>query len=332
MYSFLRYFIWLTLISLSATNCDVNNDNLNDNVYQKGKDEWMFLTDSIKNIIKIKAYDNAVYLCCGNGIYKSTDEGLTWYKIPINRAVFDLVVIDNVILAATYIGCYRSIDSGVTWERKNNGIDGNVLKSDMTSMELINNRVFSGMDEGGVFWTDNTGEIWNKSLPDSISFGVYNLFHFKGILYMCAYAGGYYMGHFLQGGLFYSLDSGLIWKSTSITGNYITIQNVTVTDKVIIASTTNQGDGAMISYDRGNKWDLLYPKIESKNITSVLSKGDSLFIGTADKGIYFSNDNSVNWKSYNDKLEGKVINTFGMSNKYIFVATFLDNRLYRRML
>lgn len=144
----------------------------NHNIIYAGTGESMFSVDVIN----------------GNGIYKSTDKGQTWFHLPstINNLDFNnisRIIVDpndaNIILASTSSGRYRlafanksgifkSTDGGNSWrevynEQLNGGL-GRVKKV----LQIIEtpgnfNILYAAVDEGGILKSSDAGETWFKS-------------------------------------------------------------------------------------------------------------------------------------------------------------------------
>ncbi len=77
----------------------------------------------------------------GDGIYLSTDTGLTWTKKNnglSTTGILDLQTVGENILAGTFKGVFISNDNGSSWVERNNGL-GNQL---IYSLIVINNYIF----------------------------------------------------------------------------------------------------------------------------------------------------------------------------------------------
>jgi hypothetical protein len=120
----------------------------------------------------------------GNGLYKSTDNGLTWNKLtstaPNTPQSFDSnwdiiykVATNNsdtandMVLAATYGGIFRSLNGGTSWVRVLGSLGGN--DSYFTNVEISDQGVCyatlsSDGSQGGI-WRSPDGMTWTKINP-----------------------------------------------------------------------------------------------------------------------------------------------------------------------
>ncbi|MEE3037182.1 MAG: T9SS type A sorting domain-containing protein [Bacteroidota bacterium] len=123
----------------------------------------------------------------GNGIYKSSDGGLSWDSIPStadNNAAGSFNVFDfawNIALdatnndedelyLATYGGIYRSVDAGETWVRELGGIsaDAYYTNVEINSQGVVYATLSSDGDQEG-FWRSEDGMDWVNITPKNFS-------------------------------------------------------------------------------------------------------------------------------------------------------------------
>ncbi len=144
----------------------------NHNIIYAGTGESMFSVDVIN----------------GNGIYKSTNKGQTWFHLSstINNLDFNnisRIIVDpnnpNIVLASTTSGRYRldfanksgifkSTDGGNTWrEVYNEQVNGGLgrVKKVLQIIETPGNFnvLYAGVDEKGILKSIDAGETWFKS-------------------------------------------------------------------------------------------------------------------------------------------------------------------------
>lgn len=138
--------------------------------------------------------DSVLYAAYVSGLFKSTDKGTSWTKLPLDPGHWGIscVAVDphdlNIVYATVFSrglppgGVFKSTDGGMTWEEKNNGLDN--MKWDISSL-LISSKepstVFLGTytakgtnDTVGVFRTTNSATSW-VPFDDGLPGGIYSL-------------------------------------------------------------------------------------------------------------------------------------------------------------
>jgi hypothetical protein len=112
----------------------------------------------------VRSEGSYVYVGSDSGIYRSTNSGDSWMRIPFttyNEGVYSIAINGNNVFAGTNNGIYLSTNYGLNWLPKNQGLDSN---STVNSV-YINN--------GYVFLTLNFNEIgkgvWRRSISEIIS-------------------------------------------------------------------------------------------------------------------------------------------------------------------
>jgi photosystem II stability/assembly factor-like uncharacterized protein len=105
----------------------------------------------------------------GNGIWKSTDRGLTWSQLSstatnTNFSYVNRLIVDpnnaNIVLAATEKGILKSNDGGITWthvHKSNRGVE------DLIENPVDFNILFAGENSVGVLRSSDAGDTWQIS-------------------------------------------------------------------------------------------------------------------------------------------------------------------------
>jgi len=119
----------------------------------------------------------------GNGIYKSTDGGITWDSIPItadNNAagnfnpwdfIWNIALdpsnnIEDELYCATYGSIHRSVDGGQSWSQMLGGGNAYYNNVEVTSNGVVYATLSSdGTDKG--IWRSEDGMSWNRIQPNS---------------------------------------------------------------------------------------------------------------------------------------------------------------------
>lgn len=130
----------------------------------------------------------------GDGIFKSTDNGLTWSQLAstasgtpetlYEKADMDFVwkilvdhtdLTNDVVLAATFNGVWRSTDGGTNWTAvlgldTLQGGDSDYVSLEMTSTGVFYASVSSGTPTTG-FWRSDDGITWTEITPAGFTSG-----------------------------------------------------------------------------------------------------------------------------------------------------------------
>ncbi len=113
----------------------------------------------------------------GNGIYESTDDGVSWTHIgslPVSTARLSVAISSETILFAHYFGSkiYRSTNGGVNWNENIQTIDPyaqfTCIESDSSGL------VVAGLAYGGILLSTDFGETWSAMDFDNRLLSVYS--------------------------------------------------------------------------------------------------------------------------------------------------------------
>jgi photosystem II stability/assembly factor-like uncharacterized protein len=244
----------LNLLTFGAIAIDPNNTNI---VYAgTGETLWGFNTTTFE----------------GDGLYKSTDGGISWTKITNGfgtQTQFSDIVVSphnsNIILAAigsgnwnnqnpTNEGVWRSTDAGTTWTRVINQGDAFDVAFDPTAASTKAYAATGGKNvSGGFFVSTDAGATWaqsNTGLPATTSIGRIQFSVspstpatiFSLVNNSTALAGGFTTAAFK------STNSGVSWtqisSGTNIAGSYdgIAVNDQGSYDLCLDVSPANSND------------------------------------------------------------------------------------------
>ena len=142
---------------------------------------WTLITPDLTNlattvIAMANSNHNTIYIgtgegfgnveaVSGNGIFKSTDRGVTWNYLPstsafddINRAIVDPAN-ENIVLVASNSGIYKSIDGGTTWNKVSSRLPIQDLKATPGNFNIQ----YATQNSIGVLKSTDAGFTWNTS-------------------------------------------------------------------------------------------------------------------------------------------------------------------------
>lgn len=218
------------------------------------------------------------------GVWKSTDEGVTWTKVLSSADAFDVIVDPsdpNYVYAATggvraEAGFYYSSDGGNVWNQVNTGLPAGTSIGRMQIAQSPNNTlVFYALIYGSsttVYKSTDRGINWNQ-----ISIGT-NL-------------GGTYNGSTWS-------DQG--WYDLCIAADP-SDENHVLLGNVELHQTTNGADFSPLRISGGTgAWDSP-AHVDYHKIVFAPSNSDVIYVG-CDGGIYKSTDGGSNWSSANADL------------------------------
>lgn len=293
------------------------------------------------------------------GVYKSTDNGLSW--VPANTgieraSISDIIVSGSNLLAAaksscpTYLNIFKSTDSGATWSGTS-GLAGNVVHSFVikgasvwaTFAALPNNSGIARSSDNGNTWQvipsiiTNAGEaivsddavivaednfIW-RSTDDGASWDVVEQFALTGIGSF-AKAGTKLFGA-ARTGIQTSTDNGASWNFEPFSNGAASFSSN--------GSTIYLGSSSKVfkSTDFGATWIDVSVGLGHGGIQALLYDGSTLFAGTpADaSAIYRSTNAGESWDPAAAGLPGgKTIRSLISFGAYLFAGTEGDG-IYR---
>ena len=100
------------------------------------------------------------------GVYKSTDEGLTWQYASSGLTGegpggYAFAATGERVYVSTGVGIGVSVNGGATWTPANDGLP--VLGAYVVGFALRNAGIFCGVSGGGVYWSPDSGAHWSRT-------------------------------------------------------------------------------------------------------------------------------------------------------------------------
>ena len=194
----------------------------------------------------------------------------------------------DVVFAGGSHGLFRSEDEGINWTRTN-------LYADVASIVVLQDAIFAGGSEGihvsrdgGISWTEaNTGFT---SAPGGV----------PQVVAMAAIGTGILAG--IHGGIFLSEDGGGSWKSTS----EHFVHAITAGPSGAYATIGGLTPSLLVSEDGGKSWKEIPFGLPLGSVVGDLlildSAGQTLVLGTGEKGVLISTDKGASWQPSNQGL------------------------------
>lgn len=117
--------------------------------------------------------NSALYAGTKSGVYKSTDQGVTWSELCCvcsqYKEVFSVAVSPdgNTIYAGTSRGrVYKSSDGGCNWEKK---IITGSYEDDVWTLVMSNGDLYVGLSNGDIYKSTDGGDNWGDPISCALS-------------------------------------------------------------------------------------------------------------------------------------------------------------------
>jgi len=264
----------------------------------------------------------SAYYSSGRGIYKSTDNGLSWQLLPPIYSYNEFLALginqnDFLFAGTSGAGLYRSTDKGETWTWL-------ISYNSQECWAIAFNdsgHIFAGDgDWGGLYKSTDDGNTWTQLLPNSVAILAIEVDR-EGTIYVGTW------DDFLK-----STDNGITWNSFFAGLPYTEMGAVLTNEQNEIFVGTgyfSQGDGIYYSHDGGESW--IQSGLPGKTVYSLtIGQFGSLYAGTQDDGVYRSTDNGISWEMINKGLHNENIFRVKMSPaNLLFACSESDGGIYR---
>jgi len=295
---------------------------------------WTVLTDNLPtlacgDVVVDQQNPNVLYLGTGelnyssdsqygNGIYKSTDAGATWYQVATvsqvgNRCSY--LAIDpfnsNIVYMGGNNGIFKSTNAGINWTNMAGGTNVNCIIINPTNSQIIY-ITNGGTNAGQVLKSTNAGATWSTlagGLPTTM--GRIQLALAKSnvdVLYasIAASSGGALLG------LYRTTDAGTTWTLQASTPNYLSSQGWY--DNAVIVKPSNENHvivGGLDCYASTTGGTSLVQKAAWASSTPGnfchadihrLEYNGTVLYCCSDGGVYKSTNDGNNWTDLNQKL------------------------------
>lgn len=216
------------------------------------------------------------------GLYRSTNDGVSWKKVKsktapyfnnINDLVSKIFVDDSALTIFSNQNIYKSLDNGVSWKKLNSNLCYDLFVVDGEEM------VVTGKDNvyRNLFRTLDGGKSWVE-ITDKLPFKITDL-----EAELIKNQDSYFYLH--AGNLYASDNQGNTWTEVPLASKVNNIFSIRDT----IYCTANKT--IFTSSDNGKSWLLL--DFPAKPSTVSINKG-VLFV-PSDAGIYTSSDRGTSW-------------------------------------
>lgn len=233
----------------------------------------------------------------------STNSGNQWLAFAIgfpNEGVTALGMVGTTLLAGTANGLYISNTDGVMWSPVNSGLSGQHILSIASTSQNVYVATASG-----VYVSTNQGLDWlpfGTGLPASITnlssdgVSVYAFSNTQSLLFRV---------------------NGPGWSPVSAVGASGSMRAMAfVPNKILAVMET----GVYVSMDNGSSWTQTNQGLEDESLTTIMSVGGDLFVGTLASGIFKSTDGGASWQLANRGLNSLAIKAVFYDGSTLFAG------------
>lgn len=276
-----------------------------------------------------------VYVGAGafNGLFKSTNGGLSWNAInngllkpngqteTVNAIAINPVDTSILYAGTSDNGVFRSTDGGAKWVVVNQGLPARrpvkALLVHPTTPSIICAGLTAGVDVG-IYRSTDSGATWQPAnFPSDINVFIFAVNPSSPDI---MYAG-------TEKGVFRSFDGGASWTPCN-TGLPIRFSILAVPGLAIHPQTPStlyvgaQGideDGAYRSLNGGDSWNAINIGLTNRIVNAIAINPmtpTTLYAGTNGGGVFQSTDGGESWSSMNEGL----VNRFGRAPEVTSLA------------
>jgi ligand-binding sensor domain-containing protein len=170
---------------------------------------------------------------------------------------------------------------------------------------VYNGIIFAGTDGGGIFRSLNNGATWTgcgMAGQDFYAFAVR-----RDSLFAGAYGDGVYL----------STDSGTSWKAINSGMSYLFIDALASNNAALFAATY-QGIYRLANGDTA--WTPVNAAL--KYGKTLLTSGDTIFVGSSDSGVTVSFDNGTSWAQSNSGMAGHRVYALAKNGADVYAGTY----------
>ena len=262
-----------------------------------------------QDILLLNSETMIVSMFDGVGVYRSTNGGSTWVRLPPQTPYFYSYVANSAgkIYGGTYGGVHSSTDAGLSWT-----LAASISQETVISLCFDSTgRIFGGTAYGVIIRSTDGGTSWVQVALPANPFVWELAVTRSGAVFAVTSVG-----------VFRSTDGGGTWLQINNGLTSTDVSSIVVTPSLVFIGTT--GGGVFRSDNFGNTWTPMKTGLTSLSVHDLAIGTFGQLYAATTNGVFRSVDNGSNWSlQANIGLLGSVLRlTANSSGTLIAGSTF----------
>src|ERR1035437_2756060 len=265
----------------------------------------------ITDVSGIVACGTNIFAGTQNGMFMSTDNGITW--TPINTGLTDHHILSlastgtSVFAGTSYGRVFVSNNNGSNWTAVGTGLPNYPIFYPIYGLAASGTNIFAPTGSG-IFSLSNNGLYWSPS-NDGIVCTVIRP-HTLAANATTIFAGTMYEGAFV------SFDNGNQWAQVNTGLPRTGVRPLLCKGNIVFAGSDS--GGIYRSTNNGTNWT--YSGLQSDGVACMDTNSTTIFVGTG-SGVSLSTDNGATWIQTGLSLGIGYVQSIAVSGTTIFAGT-----------
>lgn len=277
------------------------------------------------NFHGISEVNNVLYAFDFNNnaeVYKSTDNGLSWFLPSGSSAPSDIINTiyadsDGLYVGIYHYGFFRSNNEGVSWSKNNNGLQN------LTLSEIVGNSASLFLATfDGFYKSDKNGINWKRYMHGISDVNVYSLSQNSKYLFVGTSGSG----------LFRVTKDLSVWEEMNLGTNNKFITSILAIENtvlVLVSSWTNHYyEELYVSTNNGASWQKLNPNLDSAQLETIIGNKDVQFIGSG-YGVFRSTNYGNSWVKMSNGIPSNINSSSIAVYESVIIVTNGTSGIYR---
>ncbi len=277
------------------------------------------------NFEGITEFDSVLYAFDFNNnakVYKSVDDGLTWFLPSGSHAPSDIINSiyadsDGIYVGVYHYGFFRSANEGASWSKINTGLKNLTISDiDGNSTELF----LATFD--GFYKSYKNAMNWMRYMNGISSANIYSLSQNSDYLFVGTSGSG----------LFRATKDLSNWQEMDLGNNNKFVTSILALENnvfVLVSSWTNHYyEELFVSTNNGASWRKLNPNLDAGQLETIVGNNNVLFIGS-DYGVFRSINSGNNWEKMSNGMPNNINSASIAVYDSIVVVTNGTSGIYR---